>query len=331
MIKGMKRVTSGTEYEKWCASYLSRHGFHQIELTKATGDQGIDIIAFRRHCKYGIQCKFYDSPVGNSSVQEAYTGAAFYGCDKAVVMTNNIFTRSARQLADETAVLLWPQKDPQTEDRYHQIYRSLRLLELSAGILLFLSVLFQPQMPSREYFSLGALLWCSGALFGLFSYQSLTMNLLTDLMDFSMMALIFVLQSLNGIPLSYPYWLPNTLLLLISLFQLIGLIKTRSASQYEKEQKLLEENIQAQMQALGEETGRVLEAELHCHLELLASRKDGSVLVFQYHADKMIADSLAAAEFSMNQYAAHDGLSDTYQILDMGRRKLQVSIHRTNQ
>jgi HJR/Mrr/RecB family endonuclease len=43
-------------------------------------------------------------------VQEAYTGAQFYGCDKAAVVCPGEFTRGAKELAQSTGVLLWDGK-----------------------------------------------------------------------------------------------------------------------------------------------------------------------------------------------------------------------------
>ena len=86
----------GHEYEYACAQYLKRNGFTKVQVTKASGDQGIDIIATKEK-KYGIQCKYYSGAVGNKAVQEAYAGSKFYGCDVAVVMTNNTFTKSAKE------------------------------------------------------------------------------------------------------------------------------------------------------------------------------------------------------------------------------------------
>lgn len=99
----------GHEYEYACAQYLKRNGFTKVQVTKARGDQGIDIIATKGK-KYGIQCKYYSGAVGNKAVQEAYAGSKFYGCDVAVVMTNNTFTKSAKELAEKLSVELWENK-----------------------------------------------------------------------------------------------------------------------------------------------------------------------------------------------------------------------------
>lgn len=98
---------TGENFEKYCANLLSKNGFTNIHLTKASGDQGVDIIATKDYVKYAIQCKCYSTAVGNRAVQEVYAGKNFYNAHIAVVMTNQSFTESARELAQKNNVLLW--------------------------------------------------------------------------------------------------------------------------------------------------------------------------------------------------------------------------------
>lgn len=98
---------NGHQYEYDCANRLRKSGFYKVSVTRGSGDQGIDVIAYKSGEKYGIQCKYYSSPVGNFAVQEAFAGAKHYNCKYAVVLTNNTFTKSARELAKSTNVLLW--------------------------------------------------------------------------------------------------------------------------------------------------------------------------------------------------------------------------------
>ncbi len=53
-----------------------------------------------------IQCKLYQSPVGNRAVQEAYAAMTHYSADVAAVITNSGFTPSARRLSATTGVVL---------------------------------------------------------------------------------------------------------------------------------------------------------------------------------------------------------------------------------
>ena len=84
-----------------------KNGFSDVEVTRGSGDQGIDIIAFKEGIKYGIQCKCYSGNIGNDAVQQAFSGKTFYHCHVACVLTNRYFTASAKELAENNGVLLW--------------------------------------------------------------------------------------------------------------------------------------------------------------------------------------------------------------------------------
>ena len=93
------------QYEKRIANKLNRLGF-EVNTTKASGDQGADILATKNGISFAIQCKKYSSPVGNKAVQEAYAGRAFYGQDYGVVVSNADFTLPARQAAHACGIIL---------------------------------------------------------------------------------------------------------------------------------------------------------------------------------------------------------------------------------
>ena len=97
----------GHDFEMVCAKILQSNGFSDVEVTQASGDYGIDILARKSGVRYAIQCKCYSSPVGNHAVQEAYSGAAYYGGGIPVVMTNQTFTTAAIKTASAIGVELW--------------------------------------------------------------------------------------------------------------------------------------------------------------------------------------------------------------------------------
>lgn len=103
VIDGME----GHEFERWCADLLRDNGFENVEVTKGSHDQGVDILAEKDEIKYAIQCKCYASNLGNTPVQEVFTGKTIYRCHVGVVMTNSYFTDSAKKAAEATGVLLW--------------------------------------------------------------------------------------------------------------------------------------------------------------------------------------------------------------------------------
>ena len=116
-------VMEGHDFEYLCAAVLQANGFTNVEVTKASGDQGIDVLAEKSGSRYAIQCKCYDKPVGNHAVQESYSGAAFYDGRIPVVMTNQTFTASAQELAAKIKVTLW---DRAELERMLAIYNSVK-------------------------------------------------------------------------------------------------------------------------------------------------------------------------------------------------------------
>lgn len=95
----------GIDFEHWCAARIEEQGW-VVRVSKASGDQGIDIEAMRNGKLVAIQCKRYAQPIGNKSVQEAYTGATHYRADRAVVIGTGGYTRAAIKLAENTGVIL---------------------------------------------------------------------------------------------------------------------------------------------------------------------------------------------------------------------------------
>ncbi|WP_220635950.1 restriction endonuclease [Georgfuchsia toluolica] len=93
------------EYEDHCASLLEKAGW-KVSTTKASGDQGADIIAMKNGLTVVLQCKQYSKPVGNAAVQEAFAAKAHYSADDAAVVTDSGYTKSANELAQSTGVLL---------------------------------------------------------------------------------------------------------------------------------------------------------------------------------------------------------------------------------
>lgn len=97
----------GHTFERWCASLLEASGFKDVEVTRGSGDQGVDVLATLDGVRYAVQCKCYASDLGNKPVQEVYAGIAIYKCQLGSVMTNRRFTSGAKELAAATGISLW--------------------------------------------------------------------------------------------------------------------------------------------------------------------------------------------------------------------------------
>lgn len=79
---------------------------YRYEETPPRGDQGADAIVERGGERTVIQAKLYTGSVGNDAVQQAVGAKAHYGCQRAAVVTNSTFTRSAKELAESNRVEL---------------------------------------------------------------------------------------------------------------------------------------------------------------------------------------------------------------------------------
>ncbi|MCQ2004176.1 restriction endonuclease [Rhizobium sp. NRK18] len=100
----------GHAFETWVAEALNGFGW-LAEVTRGSGDQGIDVIAEKAGKKLGLQCKLYGTSIGNKAVQEAHAGKAYYGLDAAGVLSNATFTASAKELATVTGIGLFSHHD----------------------------------------------------------------------------------------------------------------------------------------------------------------------------------------------------------------------------
>lgn len=97
----------GHEFEYFCADVFRKNGFTKVNVTQGSGDHGIDIFATYNNVNFAIQCKHYQGKVGNKAVQEAFSGACFYGGCRPAVITNSYYTPQAMQEAERLNVILW--------------------------------------------------------------------------------------------------------------------------------------------------------------------------------------------------------------------------------
>lgn len=100
-------LMEGHDFEFFCADLLRRRGFLEVEVTRGSGDYGIDILAEKDGVTYAIQCKCYGAPVGVKAVQEAYAGRDYYDRMVGAVLTNQYFTQPAVEAAKKLKILLW--------------------------------------------------------------------------------------------------------------------------------------------------------------------------------------------------------------------------------
>ncbi len=97
----------GHDFELFCAQLLERQGYIDVEVTRGSGDFGVDILAEKDGVTYAVQCKRYQGPVGVDAVLRTYAGRDYYDRMVGAVMTNQYFTSPAVEAAKKLKILLW--------------------------------------------------------------------------------------------------------------------------------------------------------------------------------------------------------------------------------
>lgn len=96
----------GHEFEEYLQAHFQHLGY-RCKLVGAHGhDYGVDLIVKKDGISTAVQAKRYDGLVGIKAVQEIVSGRTYYDCDKAMVVTNSMFTKPARELAAKCEVEL---------------------------------------------------------------------------------------------------------------------------------------------------------------------------------------------------------------------------------
>jgi restriction system protein len=101
---------SGKDFEQYLEIFFRKLGY-QVKRTPYHGDYGADLVLRKGDEKTVVQVKRYNRSVGVKAVQEAVTSKEYYHGDKAMVVTNNYFSRQARTLAKANQVVLWDRDD----------------------------------------------------------------------------------------------------------------------------------------------------------------------------------------------------------------------------
>lgn len=97
----------GEQFETFLRYIFKDLGYY-TEKTAKVGDYGADLILLKDGFKIAVQAKIYRTKKVNlRAVQEVHASLKRYVCDKGIVITNNYFTQSAKNLANDTGVELW--------------------------------------------------------------------------------------------------------------------------------------------------------------------------------------------------------------------------------
>lgn len=89
------------EYEKYVCELFNKQGY-TTELTPQSGDYGIDIFASKGEDKIAIQVKMYGNSrrVNRSMIMELHGSKDYFGCNKAILVTNGEIMPDAIEVAN---------------------------------------------------------------------------------------------------------------------------------------------------------------------------------------------------------------------------------------
>lgn len=96
---------AGVEFEQYLKRVLTNQGYI-VSMTDVSGDLGVDLVASGNGERIAIQAKRYNTKVSRRAISDAVAGMQHYGCNKAMVITNNYFSPGAITLAKSTNCIL---------------------------------------------------------------------------------------------------------------------------------------------------------------------------------------------------------------------------------
>jgi len=99
---------TGRDFELWLKSIYGRMGY-KAKVTRASKDKGADLIVTDLNgIKVAVQAKkLAKGKIGPKPIGEVLRGKNYYGCNKAIVVTNQYFTKQAIEEAKINRVELW--------------------------------------------------------------------------------------------------------------------------------------------------------------------------------------------------------------------------------
>ncbi|GEC93583.1 restriction endonuclease [Brevibacillus brevis] len=95
----------GLQFEQYLGLLFRSQGY-KVEVTRAAGDYGADLIIQKDGKRIAVQAKRYSKNVGIEAVQQAQASIAHYKAHEAWVVSNRDYTDAARNLATSNKVRL---------------------------------------------------------------------------------------------------------------------------------------------------------------------------------------------------------------------------------
>lgn len=101
----------GKEFEHRIELLFRHSDYDQVELTPYSKDAGVDLVVTKNGIRMAVQLKRLNRAAGPEGVREVLAAMTRYGCGAGLVVTNQRFTKLAKQLAQDNRVQLWDREE----------------------------------------------------------------------------------------------------------------------------------------------------------------------------------------------------------------------------
>ena len=96
---------SGYQFEKEVAKLYETRGYG-VQVTKGSGDGGIDIFLEKAGRRYGVQCKNHHKAIGPAAIRDLYGAMSHEGLDAGIFIASSGYTKGAKEFARNKAITL---------------------------------------------------------------------------------------------------------------------------------------------------------------------------------------------------------------------------------
>ncbi|MHB8324734.1 MAG: restriction endonuclease [Candidatus Dormibacteria bacterium] len=107
-IDSLTGSRAGASFEEWVAQLLDSQGFDRVTRVGGPGDHGADLVLEGAGARTVVQVKWSaKDAIGAQGVQQVHMARSYYGASSALLVSNQEFTRQAKDEAGSVAVVLW--------------------------------------------------------------------------------------------------------------------------------------------------------------------------------------------------------------------------------
>lgn len=93
------RTLDGWQFEREVGLVFKRMGY-RTEVTRGSGDGGVDIIMYKDGLKYIVQCKHYKRPLGPEAVRSLYGVKEIFKADRLVMVASSGLSPASKDFVE---------------------------------------------------------------------------------------------------------------------------------------------------------------------------------------------------------------------------------------